>query len=132
MAAVAKSSKASFDPVSGMLNPPITRPAGEAILGAVTPVYLGTDGKVYNALGAAANAAAVLFGWSFGAAAIGEPCDIYQGVGTLAKYADETLTPGQKLFLAAAGGLDTAATTGDAVGIAQAVDPSTIRLTRLI
>lgn len=132
MAVVAKSTKASMDASTGMVNPLITKIAGETIAGAMTPVYLHTDGKVYIGLGAAANAAAVLFGWTTRGARAGQPVTLAQGVGMCGKYADETLTPGQKLYLAAAGGLDTVAQTGDAVGIAQAIDASEIRTTRAI
>lgn len=132
MAAVAKSTKASFDASTLMVNPLLSgKIAGEDIP-VLCPCYLHTDNKVYKASGAAANAAAVLYGWSCRAAKLGQPVTLAQGPGPVAKYSDGLLTPGQKLYLGAAGALDTAATTGDAVGIAQAFSADLIRLTRAI
>lgn len=132
MAVVAKSTKASFDVSTGMIGAQITGLiAGEDIPSAVTPCQIKADGKVWRASGAAADSNAVIAGWSTRKAKTGQPITLW-GAPALAKYADETLTPGQKLYLGTAGALDTAATTGDAVGIAQAVTASVIRLTRLI
>lgn len=132
MAAVAKSTKASFDASTTLVNPLLSgKIAGEDIPN-VCPVYLHTDGKVYKASGAAANASAVIFGWAMRAAKLGQPVTVCNGLGPVAKYSDGLLTPGAKLYLGAAGALDTAATTGDAVGVAQAFDADCIRLTRTI
>lgn len=132
MAAVAKSAKASFDASTGMIGAQLTGLiAGEDIPSAVMPCQIKADGKVWKASGAAADANAVIAGWSTRKAKAGQPITLW-GAPSVAKYADGTLTPGAKLYLGAAGALDTAATTGDAVGIAQAIDDSNIRLTRLI
>lgn len=129
MAAVAKSAKASFDASTGMVAPQITGlVAGEAIASAVTPCRIHTDGKVYKASGAAADANARVAGWNTrGNIKAGQPVTLY-GLGAVAKYSDGNLTPGALLYLGAAGALDTAATTGDALGVAQAIDADNIRI----
>jgi hypothetical protein len=48
------------------------------------------------------------------------------------RYAASGLTPGALLYLSTAGGLDTAATTGDTTGIAQAINATDIRIVRFI
>jgi hypothetical protein len=48
------------------------------------------------------------------------------------RYAASGLSPGALLFLSTAGGLDTAATTGDTTGIAQAINATDIRIVRFI
>jgi hypothetical protein len=133
MAPVTKSSKASPDATTGMVAPIVSgKRAGEDILTPMTPCQIKSDGKVYRASGAAADSNARIAGWSTRANVKAGQAITLMGVGLLGKYADETLTPGQILFLGTTGALDTAATTGDTVGCAQAVDGSNIRVTRNI
>lgn len=132
MAVVAKSAKASFDASTGMVAPQVSGLVlGEDVQSPVTPLQIKADGKLWKASGAAADANAVIAGWSTRSGKTGGPMTIY-GLGAVAKYSDSLLTPGQKLYLGAAGALDTAATVGDAVGIAQAIDADNIRITRAI
>lgn len=110
--------------------------AGEALPGAC-PCYIETtaganQGKVFRCNGAAADQKAVLAGWTPKAYNVGDPVTLF-GPGAVLEYAAGTLTPGQKLYLAATpGDLDNAATTGDAVGVAQAINAYHIRATRWI
>lgn len=107
--------------------------AGEA-LDAIAPCYIATTGKIYMGDGTAANVKTVIRGWTPKAYALGAK-NVTLHVGSGIRYQYGTgLTPGAILYLAATKGrLDTAATTGDAVGVAQ-VEPDgvSIRTTRLI
>jgi hypothetical protein len=129
---VVKSAKASIDASTGLVNQPITGLiAGEAIANCDIVYIKGSDGLVYRTTAAAANEAARMAGIAPRAANAGEPITILPGPGQVAKYSDALLTPGAILYLAeGAGALSTTATTGDAVGVAQAIDSSNIRLTR--
>jgi hypothetical protein len=130
---VAKSAKASFDASTGMVAPQITGLiAGEAIASAVTPCRIHTDGKVYKASGAAADASARIAGFNTrGNIKAGQPVTLY-GLGAVAKYSDGALTPGAVLYLGTGGILSSTASVGDTVGIAQAIDADNIRITRSI
>lgn len=130
---LARSANASVDGSTALPNQPISGLlAGEAIA-ATDFVYIKSDGKVWKALAAAANAAAKIAGISPRTVAVGEPCTILPGPGQVFKYSDGTLTPGAVLFLAeTAGKLSSIATTGDAVGVAQAIDAYNVRVTRAI
>lgn len=134
MALVARLATAHIDTSTGMFAPPISGDAiaGEA-LDAVAPCYLHTDGKYYMCNGALADNKAVVAGWTPKAYPINGVIDLIQGIGVRASYGSG-LTPGAKLYLAATKGrLDTAPTTGDAVGVAQVMhDGGGIRLTRII
>lgn len=130
---VVKSAQASFDASTGMVAPQVSQKVLGADVGsAVTPLRMAGDGMLYPATAAAAGANARIFGWSTRAGKAGQPMTVY-GTGAVAKYADETLTPGAVLYLGeTAGTLSSIATTGDAVGCAQAIDASNIRITRNI
>jgi hypothetical protein len=130
---VVKSAKASIDATTALLNQPITGLiAGENIANCDL-VYIKSDGLVWRATAAAANAAAKPAGIAPRQANTGEACTILPGPGQVAKYADATLTPGAIYFVGeTAGALSSIATTGDAVGFAQALDDTNIRLTRAI
>lgn len=133
MALVTRSANASLDVSTAQFAPQIPDlVAGEA-LDAAAPCYIkAADGKVYMCNAAAADEKAVLAGFTARAVAAGQPVTLF-GLGTRFHYADSGLTPGQKLYLAAtAGRLDTAATVGDGVGVAQAVTATDIRVTRAI
>ncbi len=103
--------------------------AGEALL-AAAPCYIkASDGKVYMSNGTAANEAAEVDGWTGKSYAVGEPVSLW-GRGAIFEYATG-MTPGAVLFAGTtAGRLDTAATTGDAVGVARTINATHIRVTR--
>lgn len=105
---------------------------GEAIDGGA-PCYIdSTTGSIFMCDGTAADQKAVIAGWAPRDAILGEPLTLF-GIGARFSYSSGTLTPGQKLYLGTTKGrLDTAATTGDAVGAAQAVNTTDIRATRNI
>lgn len=134
MALVTRAANAHYDAGSAQLSKIISGDlvAGEAI-DSCAPCYLATDGKVYMADGTAANVKAKVYGWSPRAYAIGQQMDLLPGEGVRFNYGTG-LTPGAILYLATTKGrLDTAATTGDAVGVAQVChDGTSIRSTRLI
>jgi hypothetical protein len=130
---VVKSAQASFDASTGMVAPQVSqRLLGADVASPLTPLRMAADGLLYPASAAAANANARIFGWSTRAGKAGQPMTVY-GVGAVGKYSDEALTPGAVLYLGeTAGALSSIATTGDAVGCAQAIDASNIRITRNI
>lgn len=131
MALVTIASDASLDAASGLYAPQRSGlEAGEALL-AFAPCYIKTsDGKVYQSNGTAADAAAAFDGITPRAYASGDTNVTLFGIGTKLRYSTG-LTPGSKLYIAAtAGRLDTAATTGDAVGVAKTVDATVIRIIR--
>lgn len=135
MALVTVSSVAGLDSSTGMFAPQISDGlvAGEDIGSStqtVTPCYIkGSDGKVYQTNATATGEAARLAGFCARYAKAGEPVTLF-GLGTKFEYSTG-MTPGAILYLGAtAGRLDTAATTGDAVGVAQAITATMIRVTR--
>jgi len=138
MALVTVSAVAGIDASSAMFAPQISDGlvAGADLGGtaqAVTACYIkGSDGKVYPCDGTAAAEAANLAGFAARYTKSGEPVTLF-GIGTKFEYSTG-MTPGAKLYLAVgtSGRLDTAATTGDAVGVAQAVTATMIRITRAV
>lgn len=129
MAVVTKSSTASLDAnsvdnsnrLSGLL-------AGEAIA-AFDLVRVHSDGLVMKCNATALNASAYVDGMAAGAADSGQPVTILKQ-GARIKYGS-ALTPAAILYAAAtAGALDTAATTGDATGVAKVISATDIVLTR--
>ena len=106
--------------------------AGEDLAACDFCYIKGSDGKVYKADGTAANEKARLAGVTPKAVKSGQVVDLL-GAPLRMRYASSGLTPGALLYLAAtAGGLDTATTTGDAVGVAQAINATDIRVTRFV
>jgi hypothetical protein len=103
--------------------------AGEALL-AAAPCYIkASDGKVYMSNGTADNEAAELDGFTGKSYAAGEPVTLW-GRGIIFEYGTG-LTPGAVLYIGTtAGRLDTAATTGDAVGVARVISATHIRVIR--
>lgn len=101
--------------------------AGEA-LDPVAPCYIKDDGLVYMSNGTGANAAAAVDGVTPCSYAIGEAVTLHN----FGRYRYGTgLTPGATYYVGATKGrLDTAATTGDAVGCARAINATDIRFTR--
>lgn len=104
--------------------------AGQALL-AFAPCHIESDGLVYMSNATAANADAQVHGFTVRAVASGQPVTLH-GWGLRCSYAAAgTFTPGAKLYLGATDGrLDTAATTGDANGIAFCVTDTDIIFTR--
>jgi len=106
--------------------------AGEA-LDACAPCYIkSSDGKVYMCNGTSANEAAEFVGFTARAypASSDQPVTLF-GFGTRLRYGS-SLTPGDVYYIGAtAGRLDTAATTGDGMGTAQAVSTTDIMICRV-
>jgi len=104
--------------------------AGEAIA-AGDAVYINSDGKVYRANGAAANAAAVVRGFAFIAAQAGEAITFCYDVRL--RYG-AGLTPGARYYLSGTvvGGLADAASTGGTAPVAYAVDATRIFVTKQV
>ncbi len=130
MALITRSTDASMDVSTAQFAPQITGLfAGEA-LDAAAPCYIkSSDGKVYMSNGTAANEAAEVIGFTPRAVAAGQPVTVF-GKGTRFNYGT-SLTPGNILYVGAtAGRLDAAATTGDAVGVAQVITSTDIRVIR--
>ena len=130
MSLVARATTPSMDASTGMFAPQITGLiAGEDLL-AVAPVYIkSSDGLVYMSNGTAANEAAEIIGFTARAVKSGQPVTVF-GKGARFNYGTGQ-TPGDKYYIAAtAGRLDTATTTGDAVGVAQAITSTDIRVIR--
>lgn len=139
MALITRSSNADFDAVSASVAPQISGSpedlggaliAGEA-LDAVSPCYIkASDGAVYMSNGTSANEAAKIDGFNMKPRAAGQTVTLV-GKGAVAYYSDGSLTPGARYYIGATKGrLDAAATTGDAVGVAAAIDEYHIRVTR--
>lgn len=133
MALVTIVADASMDASMGLTCPQISGDliAGEDLL-AIAPCYIkNSDGLVYMSNGTAANEAAGFDGFTARAVKAGQACTLH-GIGNRFRYA-AGLTPGAKLYIGAtAGRLDTAATTGDAVGVARAINDTDIRITRAV
>ena len=100
--------------------------AGEAIA-AGDACRIHTDGKVYKATGAAADASARVNGWAAGAAASGESVTLYHDVNY---HYGAALVPGTPYYLSGtvAGGIADAASTGGTVPIAFAMDATRIHV----
>lgn len=104
--------------------------AGEALFAGAIVRINAADGKVYLANGTAADANAKIAGVVPRAAGIGQPVTVY-GVGARFRYATG-LTPGAILFLGTtAGRADTAATTGDAVGVLRVINDTDVQVVRM-
>lgn len=103
--------------------------AGEALLTAAPCYIRASDGKVFMSNGTSANEAAKVDGFTARAYASGEPVTLV-GVGAIFQYGTG-LTIGATYYVGAtAGRLDTATTTGDAVGVARAITATHIRVIR--
>lgn len=104
--------------------------AGEALFAGAIVRIAAADGKVYLANGTAADANAQIAGVVPRAAGIGQPVTVY-GIGARFRYATG-LTPGAKLYLGTtAGRADTAATTGDAVGVFRVLNDTDVQVIRM-
>lgn len=131
MALIPRDAAAGVDASTAAVAPQITGVIAGEDLDAAAPCYIHSDGKAYMCDATAADAKAVLAGFTPRAAKSGQPITLYS-VGTRMRYGSG-LTPGAKLYLAATKGrLDSAATTGDSVGVAQVISATDIRVTRSI
>lgn len=131
MSLVTKASDASIDTVSIQTAPQLSGlTAGEA-LDILSLCCIKSDGLVYMSNATAADADAKLDGITPRAYASGDTNVTLLGKGTKFRYAASGLTPGALYFMGATDGrIDTAATTGDAVGVAKAISATDLRLTR--
>ena len=130
MELITRSANASMDASTGMFAPQITGLiAGEA-LDVAAPCYIkSSDGLVYMSNGTSANEAAEVVGFTPRAVKSGQPVTLF-GKGARFSYGTG-LTPGDKYYIGAtAGRLDASTTTGDAVGVAQAITATDIRVIR--
>lgn len=127
MADIAKSGTPSLSSVlpgqdktiSGLL-------AGEAIA-AGDACYIKSDGKVWKATGAAANAAAKVDGFAATAAPVGEAVTLVFDVNF---YYGSGMTPGARIYLsgATAGAIADAASTGGTAPVGFVVDATRVRV----
>lgn len=125
MATIAKSGTPSLS----TLNPPNTCKisgllAGEAIA-AGDACYIKSDGLIWLATGAAANAAARFKGLAGIACPVGEAVTLWHDVDF--QYGSG-LTPGAPIYLGTAGTLDTATSTGGTVPIGYVVDTTRVHV----
>lgn len=130
MALITRSANASMDVSTGQYAPQITGLYAGEDLDVAAPCYIKTsDGKVYMSNGTAANEAAEIIGFTPRAVKNGQPVTLF-GKGARFNYGS-SLSPGDRYYIGAtAGRLDTAATTGDAKGVAQAITATDIRIIR--
>lgn len=124
MAAVPKSGTPSLASVTTQVNSLAGLLAGEAIA-AGDACYIKSDGKVWIATGAAANAAAKVYGFAAQAASVGEAVTLVWDVRL--RYG-AGMTPGTQLFLSTGGALVDAATTGGTAPIGVVVDATRIHV----
>ena len=132
MALVTRSADASIDATSAMYAPQVADLLAGEDIDMAAPCYLNsTDGLVYMSNGTAANEAAEFLGMAASPASTGQPVTVY-GLGARFRYGSG-LTPGDILYIAAtAGRLDTAATTGDAIGVVQVLSDTDVRVIRTL
>lgn len=128
MALITRSTDASMDVSTGQFAPQITGLLAGEDLAVAAPCYIkSSDGKVYEANGTSANEAAEVAGFTPRAVKSGQPVTLF-GKGTRFHYGS-SLTPGDIYYLGAtAGRVDTAATTGDAFGVLQAITATDVRV----
>ena len=129
MALVTRAADAGLDASQGIFAPTIVGLVAGENLDPVAACYIKTsDGKVYMSNGTAAGEAAEFAGFTAKAIRAGRPVTLF-GIGARFRYAASGLGPGDKYFVAAtAGRLDTAASIGGTVPIAQAVTDTDIRV----
>lgn len=131
MAAVTKASDADLEMGSAMYAPQIADLVAGEDLDKLAICHIDqSDGKVYMSNATAADADAEVDGITPRDVDSGEPVTLF-GVGVRFRYSAGSLTPGATYYLGTAdGGLDDAATTGDAVGVAKAINEYDLRLIR--
>lgn len=130
MALVTRSSKASIDASTAMYAPQLTGLEAGEDLDIAAPCYIkSSDGKVYMCNAIAADEAAEFAGFTPRAVKSGQPVTLF-GLGARFRYGT-SLTPGDVYYMGAtAGRLDTAATTGDSLGLALAITSTDIVVIR--
>ncbi len=130
MTLVTRSADASIDASSAMYAPQIPDLLAGAAIDMAAPCYIETSsGLVKMSDGTAATEPAEIIGFAASPASAGDPVTLF-GKGTRFRYGSG-LTPGDIFYIGAtAGRLDDAATTGDAVGVAQVLTDTDIRVTR--
>lgn len=128
MALVTRATDASMDVSTGQIAPQITGLFAGEDLDVAAPCYIkSSDGLVYMSNGTANDEAAECVGFTPRAVKSGQPVTLF-GYGTRFKYGS-SLTPGDIFYIGTTKGrLDTAATTGDAAGVAQVITASDIRV----
>jgi hypothetical protein len=138
MALIARSLTASLDLSTAQLAPQISPLRAGEIIDPLANCRISkgefgeTAGLVYMCDATAANGKAAFDGISPKKVLRGEAMELF-GPGTRMKYSDGLLTPGQTLYMAATKGrMDDAATVGDAVGVARAINQNDIRITRFV
>lgn len=125
MADIAKSGTPSLASVTSQVNSLASLKAGEAIA-AGDACYIKSDGLAWKSTGAAANAAAQVYGYACQAASVGEAVTLAYDVRF--RYG-AAMTPGTKIFLSATAGLiGDAATTGGTAPIGVVVDATRVHL----
>ncbi len=128
MGLITRSANAGIDTISAQTAPQITGLYAGEDLDIAAPCYIKSiDGKVYMSNATAANEAAEVVGFTPRAVKSGEPVTLF-GKGVRFAYGS-SLTPGDIYYVGAtAGRLDSAATVGDAFGVAQAINTTDIRI----
>jgi len=132
MALVTRAADASIDAASAQLTPPLSGNlyAGENLDKVAACFNNPADGLVYMSNAAAADVNAGFDGFTARAVLAGEPVTLH-GAGVCFRYSDGNLTPGTIYYMAATDGrLDTAAQTGDNVGLVKAIDANDVRVIR--
>ncbi|MDR3572867.1 MAG: hypothetical protein P4L50_03315 [Anaerolineaceae bacterium] len=130
MTLLTRATDCGLDSVSAMHTPNITGCYAGEDLDIAAPCYIKqADGLVYMSNATAANEAAGILGFTPRAVKQGQPVTLF-GEGTRFSYASG-MTPGQILYIGATKGrLDSAATVGDLVGVAQAVNATDVVVIR--
>jgi hypothetical protein len=95
-----------------------------------TPCYQGTNGSINISTGVAANAAAVVDGWTMDDYKAGEYATLYNDV-TIGYGVGSAVVPGTFYYLGTAGALSDAATTGGTMPIARGFADTNITGTKL-
>lgn len=127
MSLLTRASDASIDVSTAQFAPQIPDLECGEDIDIFAPCYIkSSDGKLYMSNAAAANEAAEVNGFASRSAKSGQKLTLY-GVGTRCRYAAGGLTPGDIYYVGATKGrLDTAAQTGDSMGIAFAITSTDI------
>lgn len=130
MTLLVRDAHAGIDVSTAQFAPQITGLVAGEDIDVAAPCYIkSVDGKVYMSNGTSADEAAEIVGFSPRAAKAGQAVTLF-GKGARFRYGS-SLTPGDLYYIGAtAGRLDDTATTGDAVGVAQAITDTDIRIVR--
>lgn len=131
MTVVTRSADAGMDLSTGVFANQISGLiAGEDLAVCAVCRIDATDGLVYESDGTAVDSDAFVDGFTPRAVKAGQAVALF-GNGARFHYAESGMTPGERLYLAATPGLlDDAASTGDTVGVAKAINATDIRIVR--